>query len=344
MPIPTDWWIDPEERGSRRPDPPVKELSIHSVRSVYIEDDDDDYAIQQALEASKFESIADTLTGSSDDSEDGPPITDVDTSGVHAERPAGNEDNLSRTSSSNREAKRHYSVSELVASLGNDEKGWQSLPPALERRIRDFKFAQIKRMERHGENKPWGIFGLYAHLSDIRADLEWAEDAAWRRQNGEPYLSWNDFEKSRDKGLKNRPLFTYFIIFLSTIMLLVSFAVNDWKIEPMSVNPLIGPSSETLIKIGARHTSLIVNDGEWYRLFSPMILHAGVIHYVINMLAMYYIGGAVELSHGFANAAILFVIPAVGGCILSAIFLPNYISVGASGGIFGLIGGCIGKL
>jgi len=52
----------------------------------------------------------------------------------------------------------------------------------------------------------------------------------------------------------------------------------------------------------------------------------------------------VEQCHGFAAAAILFIIPAVGGTILSAIFLPEYISVGASGGIFGLIGACIADI
>ena len=62
------------------------------------------------------------------------------------------------------------------------------------------------------------------------------------------------------------------------------------------------------------------------------------------MTALWFIGKAVEQCHGFAAAAILFIIPAVGGTILSAIFLPEYISVGASGGIFGLIGACIADI
>jgi membrane associated rhomboid family serine protease len=238
---------------------------------------------------------------------------------------------------------RHYSVSELVASLGAVDND-VDLPPALERRVRDFRFAQAKRRERHGDQKPWGIYGLYAHLSDIRADLEWAEDAAWRRQRGQPYLSWRDFDKGRDKGLHNRPLFTYAAMALCTIMMVVTFGVNGWKFEPLNVNPLIGPSSETLIRCGARDTNLIVNEGQWYRLFTPMILHAGLVHFFFNMMALYFIGGAVESSHGFASAAVLFIIPAVGGNILSAICLPQYISVGASGGIFGLIGGCIADI
>ena len=98
------------------------------------------------------------------------------------------------------------------------------------------------------------------------------------------------------------------------------------------------------MKCGARESNLIVNKGQWFRLFTPLVLHAGLVHFVLNMLAMYFIGGAVEQSHGFTSAAVLFVLPAVGGNILSAICLPQYISVGASGGIFGLIGACLADI
>jgi membrane associated rhomboid family serine protease len=126
----------------------------------------------------------------------------------------------------------------------------------------------------------------------------------------------------------------------------VTFGANDWKIEPLSVNPLIGASAETLIKVGAWETNLIVNEGQWCRVFAPIVLHAGVVHFIVNMLAAWCIGAAVEQSHGFASATILFLIPAVGGNILSAIFLPQHmIGVGASGGIFGLmVGGSVADI
>ena len=327
-------------------DPPTTDDS--SVSSMYI-DDDEDLLLQQAIEASKREMKREqaarknsglTDPTAADDSDDG--VT-RNTSGDELSTSQNSRNSSSRSTGSSSTSNRNYSISELVASLG-DEDGSTDLPPALERRIRDFRFAQQKRRERNGAKKPYGIFGLYAHLSEIRADLEWAEDAAWRRNHNRPYLAWQDFEKARDKGAANRPWFTYGVIFICTIMLLVTFGVNDWKVEPLNVNPLIGPSAETLIKVGARSTPKIVNEGQWYRLFTPIVLHAGLVHFVVNMLATYYIGAAIEQSHGMLNTSILFLVPAIGGNILSAIFLPQYISVGASGGIFGLMGGCVADI
>lgn len=127
-------------------------------------------------------------------------------------------------------------------------------------------------------------------------------------------------------------------------MMFTSIYLNDWSFEPISVNPMIGPSAETLLRLGAKDSYLIVTQQEIWRLASPMVLHAGLIHYVLNMLALWFVGKAVEQIHGLYPAFVLFIVPAVGGTILSAIFLPGFITVGASGGIFGLIGGCVADI
>jgi hypothetical protein len=74
----------------------------------------------------------------------------------------------------------------LAGKLSADWKGQDFMAPALARRIRDFQFAQDKRRRKYGDERPWGILGLYDHLAAIRVDVEWAEDAACRRANGEP--------------------------------------------------------------------------------------------------------------------------------------------------------------
>ena len=157
------------------------------------------------------------------------------------------------------------------------------------------------------------------------------------------YVSWADFEASKKNGI-HRPFFTYFLLLSCTIVLIVSIALNGWKVEPLNVNTMIGPSAETLILMGAKDSDLIVNKNEAWRLVTSVVLHAGLVHYFLNMLALWFVGSAVEMTHGFAASIIFFIIPAIGGTILSAIFLPEYITVGASGGIFGLIGACLSDI
>lgn len=231
----------------------------------------------------------------------------------------------------------------LAGKLSADWRGQDFMAPALARRIRDFQFAQEKRRKKYGDERPFGILGLYDHLAAIRVDVEWAEDAAWRRANGEPYLSWTDFDSSKKRG-RNRPFFVYTVCTICTLVMIASIAVNEWSFEPLDQNPMIGPSADTLLRMGAKDSYLIVNEDEAWRLLSSAVLHAGLVHYFVNMLALWFVGAAIETSHGFLAATILFVIPAVGGTILSAIFLPEYITVGASGGIFGLIGACLSDI
>eukprot|EP00979_Chaetoceros_neogracilis_P010139 scaffold2392_cov287-Chaetoceros_neogracile.AAC.2 len=123
-----------------------------------------------------------------------------------------------------------------------------------------------------------------------------------------------------------------------------SIQVNGWKLEPFSTNPMLGPSHETLVMLGAKESTLIVQEREVWRIFSANVLHAGLIHFFLNMLALWFIGKAIEECHGSFRTMLLFVVPGIGGTILSAIFLPNMISVGASGGIFGLIGACLADI
>ena len=112
----------------------------------------------------------------------------------------------------------------------------------------------------------------------------------------------------------------------------------------VSVNPMLGPSAETLLRLGAKDSYLIVMEEQIWRLVTPMVLHAGLIHFILNMFALWFVGKAIEQIHGFFPAVVQFVVPAIGGTILSAIFLPEYITVGASGGIFGLIGAAISDI
>ena len=78
--------------------------------------------------------------------------------------------------------------------------------------------------------------------------------------------------------------------------------------------------------------------------FHSSLVDGQIIHFLLKCFVIFYIGRAVEQNRGILIAVILFIVPSIGSTIISAIFLPQFILVGASGGIFGLIGGCVAEI
>ncbi len=212
----------------------------------------------------------------------------------------------------------------------------------LKRRIKDFRLAQSQRRKRY-TYRPYGIIGLFVNLSDTRADLGWAEDAAWRRAEHMPYVRWKDYEEARQNNM-NRCYFTYSMLCICTAMMIVAFHWNRWRVEPLRVNPLIGPKPDILLLLGALQMREMVDTGTWYRLVTAVFLHGGLLHLGMNLVVLGLLGRAVERNHGPFDTAILFFISAIGGNIISCLMQPGYILVGSSGGIFGLIGICVADI
>ena len=87
---------------------------------------------------------------------------------------------------------------------------------------------------------------------------------------------------------------------------------------------------------------LAIADGEYWRLITSAFLHAGLLHLAFNMLVLIMIGPALEAILGHLRFVVLFVLSAIGGAVCSyALSAPLSLSVGASGAIFGLMGGLV---
>lgn len=81
-----------------------------------------------------------------------------------------------------------------------------------------------------------------------------------------------------------------------------------------------------------------INDHEYWRILTGATEHGGLMHVFMNCYALYNFGRIFESLSNRAHLAIVFLLSVVGGGILSLIFVPDGTSVGASGGIVGLIG------
>ncbi|KAL2332139.1 hypothetical protein Fmac_019720 [Flemingia macrophylla] len=124
----------------------------------------------------------------------------------------------------------------------------------------------------------------------------------------------------------------------------VASFLGRFSFQPLKENPLFGPSSPTLEKMGALEVDKVVHRHQVWRLFSCIWLHGGVVHVLANMLSLVFIGIRLEQEFGFVRIGFLYVISGFGGSLLSALFIQEGISVGASGALFGLLGGMLSEL
>lgn len=82
-----------------------------------------------------------------------------------------------------------------------------------------------------------------------------------------------------------------------------------------------------------------VAKGQYWRILTGATLHAGFLHIYFNAQALYGIGRLIEEVSNRAHLSIVFLLAILGGGFCSLVFMPGGLpSVGASGGIMGLIG------
>lgn len=136
-------------------------------------------------------------------------------------------------------------------------------------------------------------------------------------------------DNQRKAELKRRfsfgkPQLVYALMGLTFIVMWLAESIGS-TLDPM-----------TLIRFGAKVNPLI-DEGEWWRLITPMFLHIGWFHFAINMFALWSLGPLVERMYGSPRFLTIYVLAGVTASIASYAF-SEAISAGASGALFGLVG------
>ncbi len=87
----------------------------------------------------------------------------------------------------------------------------------------------------------------------------------------------------------------------------------------------------------------LVAEGQSWRLVSSVFLHSGFLHLALNMLSLYFLGSFVENTLGRGRFLALYALSGLSGGIAYLYFGGfDTPAVGASGAIFGLLGGILG--
>jgi len=84
-----------------------------------------------------------------------------------------------------------------------------------------------------------------------------------------------------------------------------------------------------------------VADGDYWRLVSAGFLHAGFFHLLFNMFSLWILGTLLEPAIGQLRFALIFFVSLLAGSFGALVVDPNSLTVGASGGIFGLMGAAV---
>jgi membrane associated rhomboid family serine protease len=146
------------------------------------------------------------------------------------------------------------------------------------------------------------------------------------------------------RAILSRP-YIFTIVFIIANVFVFLLTSQSGAIE----NPAV------LIRYGAKVNAYINGQHEWWRFVTPIFLHGGFPHLLMNMYGLWVIGPYVEKLYGSAKFVVFWVLTGVAGVVASYLSVQpgihnagllgrflfksqDAVSVGASGALFGLIG------
>ena len=127
------------------------------------------------------------------------------------------------------------------------------------------------------------------------------------------------------------------LVLLNAVAFLFEISVGNWN-DP-----------EVLHRIGALEPYAVVVQGEYWRLFTALFLHAGFTHLLFNLFALYILGPPLERSIGSVRFVACYLISGLASSAgVVALTLAGFVQVaqlvGASGCIMGVVGAWAGFL
>ncbi|MGI8592950.1 MAG: rhomboid family intramembrane serine protease [Solirubrobacteraceae bacterium] len=128
------------------------------------------------------------------------------------------------------------------------------------------------------------------------------------------------------------PVVTYVLIALNVIAFVAELASGSAVAER---------GGGRVISDGALFGPAIAIDHEYWRLVTGGFLHAGIIHILFNMYFLYVLGQQLEEAAGRVRFAVLYLTSLLTGSFGALLLSPDSVTVGASGAVFGLMGGAV---
>jgi rhomboid protease GluP len=137
---------------------------------------------------------------------------------------------------------------------------------------------------------------------------------------------------------------TYLLVFANVAMFLLMLGTGAQSLSPGGTS-----TPQALMQWGAKSSSSVLMDHEWWRLFTAMFIHAGILHLATNMWCLWNLGLLGEPMLGPVGMVCVYTLSGAAGNLLGLAVdalmstvqgtaLSQIPSVGASGAVFGIAG------
>jgi membrane associated rhomboid family serine protease len=137
---------------------------------------------------------------------------------------------------------------------------------------------------------------------------------------------------------------------LTVTQVLIALNVIVFVAETATGAPLGGGGGGTIWSHGALFGPALTGHNpapfytgtdQYWRLVTAGFLHDGILHILVNMFSLYFVGMALEPGIGRMNFAFVYGASLLSGSFGALLFTPDSPTIGASGAIFGIFGALI---
>lgn len=126
------------------------------------------------------------------------------------------------------------------------------------------------------------------------------------------------------------------LLVANILMFGVSYLITLKEGGGGGLNILWGMSGMGSYQLGASHPYPFFYEHQWWRLFTAMFLHGGLIHLGMNMASLLQLAPALEELYGSGRFLFIYVFTGAFGYLVSV--FTGHFSLGASGALLGLVG------
>jgi len=168
--------------------------------------------------------------------------------------------------------------------------------------------------------------GGYSGTTDEAATERTSTQEQQQRNERDAVPTW-----SRPNGMQRQVIRTRFALSqYPSLVTYILIAINVAVFAYSTLNP-------SIVVVGAQINPLVAQ-GEYWRIFTGMFLHANILHIGFNMLSLFFVGRAIEVYYGKWRYLAIYLLSGIAGGILYFFTSPGGEAIGASGAIFGVFG------